>query len=115
MNDEENDDPEIFYITKEEFKRRLALFNTELLKIAMRYTKLAEKTQSKKELTWLLQQIHDIKQDIDQHNEMMKRADIEDGYLLFYIDEEGNVSMKRCISEEHEKIYGKKGKPTYTA
>ena len=110
MND---DGTEIFYITKEEFKRRLALFNTELLKLAMRYTKLAEQTQSKRKLAWIQKQIEDIRKDMEFHNEMMLRADIEDGYLLYWIDEEGNVSMRRCTSEEYKKIYNKKGKQTY--
>jgi hypothetical protein len=113
MNDEENDAPEIFYITKEEFKHLLATFNTDLLRIAMRYTKLAEQTKNKRKLAWIQKQIEDIRKDIEHHNEMMLRADIEDGYLLFFIDSEGNISMRRCTHEEYEKIYGKKEKPKY--
>ena len=110
MNDDNGSD--LFYISKDEFKRRIAMLNSSLLELAVRYTKLLEKVKSDEKQKWILQQIQDVREDIFHNNEMMLRADIEDGCLLYYVDGTNNVGMQRCSKEEYQEIYKQK-KATY--
>lgn len=105
---EGNGSPEIWFITREEFKRRIVLMNRDLLKIVLRYAKLLEKAKTQKEIAWITGQIREIREDIKFNNYLMKKADIEENYLLHWIDEMGNISMRRCTKEEHQETYRKK-------
>ncbi len=103
----------LYYISKEEFKKRLFQINLGLTKIGIRYTSRMLEEKNRKLQEWYKRQIDEIAMDIEHNNQMARRADIEDGFLLYWIDSSGNLSMRRCSSEEYQLIYSRRKKSFY--
>lgn len=117
-----NDEGEaVIFVTKERAKNILSKLIQDNTQLGIRYTsRLIE--EQKKELkgkgnknyqNWLVEEIKEIKEDIKANKKMIWRADIEDGYNLFWMNAENNLLMRRCSSEEYEAIYKPRNRMDY--
>lgn len=95
---------EIKILSKKEFLKRLNEFNKSLLELSKKYIDLSIKNPNDR---WIQEQIKQLAYDIQHNNEMIRRVEIEDGYLIYYVDETLNLAMTRCSKEEYEEIYKK--------
>ena len=111
MSDEDGE--ALYYITKEEFKKRIAGLNVGLAELGKRYTTLMLKTKSEKQMKKYQQETEDLTEDMNHNLEMMRRADIEEGLCLFWVDMENSVKMRRCSNDEYKSIYTRKNKISY--
>ena len=103
----------ILYITKDEFKRRMLMMNTDWTKVATRYAVQIQHAKKEEDSKWFQKEMESITDDIKHNNEMIARAEIEKGYGLFWINNEGMLMMRRCSKEEHDAIYKSKMKIDY--
>lgn len=95
----------IYYITKEEFKRRLAELNLGIADLGKRYATLIAKSPTHKDALKWQHELDELAGDITHNSDMMKRADIEQGYGLYWVDMENNMKMRRCSKREFQEIY----------
>ena len=102
----------IYYITKEEFKRRLAEMNVGMADIGKRYTTLLAKNPDGKHANKWKIEIDSIAGDLQHNLDMMTRVDIEHGYCLMWVDGENSLKMRRCSAREFKEIYTVR-KPNY--
>jgi len=100
----------IYIISKEEWKKRMMKFIESQTELSLRYTNLLLQEKDPRKKAWYQKQIEELSADIKFNLELLKRADIEDGYNIFWVDEEGNLLMRRCSREEYDEIYGMKRK-----
>ena len=110
---EDDDSAAIYYISKDEFKKRMLKMNSDWTLLAKQYIDRMVRTKSEKSLAWLKAQSEDITDDIKHNNEMIMRAEIEKGYNLFWVNAEGNLMMRRCSKEEHDVIYKPRKKESF--
>lgn len=108
-------DEEIYFITKEEFRKRMSQFTESLKELYLKYNKLFLKEKSQKKKAWYKKQLDELREDINHNLEMIRRAELEEGYNIYYIDAAGNIALRRCSKEEYEEIYKKGGKACYIA
>ena len=111
MSDDEGE--AIYYLSREEFKKRIAEMNTGYVEVAKRYTDRMLRVKDEKTQDWFKKQIDDLTSDIIFNNGLMTRADIEKGYQLFWVDGEGNLKCRRCTQREHNEIYKPRKNPNY--
>lgn len=105
-----NDSQPIYYISRNEFIKRLLELNKSIVDLGVVYTTKMieaenEKKPSKKHINWLKKQIDEIGDDVKHNNEMIMRAKIEKDYNLFWVDIAGNMLLRRCTKKEHDEIY----------
>ena len=111
MSDEDGE--ALYYITKEEFKKRLAEMNVGMIEIGKRYsTLLAKNPDGKRADKWKIE-IDAIADDLQHNLNMMERTDVEDGYCLMWVDGENSLKMRRCSNDEYKAIYTRKNKLSY--
>jgi len=109
----EDEGSSIYYISRSEFRRRLAEMNVGLTEIGKRYATILAKRPDAKNSEQYKQEIESITDDIRHNMGMMNRANIEDGYTLFWVDGENSLKMRRCSRKEHDEIYNPREKPHY--
>jgi hypothetical protein len=100
----DNEDCATFYITKEEFKRRMAQNQLMLGGLAKAYADRMTKTQNEWEQTYCQAELDQLVKDIDFNRKLMKRADIEEPYAVYFIKgEEEQLFIGRIGKEQHKK------------
>jgi len=109
----EDDCEALFYVTKDEFIKRMLKMNTDWTKLAIRYATQLQNAKTENDAKWFQKEMEELSDDIKHNNEMVVRAKIEAGYNLFWIDGGGNLSMRRCSKEEHDNVYKPHKKPDY--
>ena len=114
MTDENNEEV-TYYITKEEFKRRMAQNQLMLGGIAKAYSDVMVKARNDWEHEYCKSEIDQIVKDIDYNRKLMRKADIEEPYAIYFIKgEEENLFIGRVSKEQHKKMYETKPKkPEY--
>lgn len=95
----------IFYITKDEFKKRMQK-NQELLSgVGKEYCDALLRAKTEKEKKWIKTEVDQIAKDMDYNLKMIKQADIEQNYVAWYMNANENIFMKRVGKEGHDRIY----------
>jgi len=100
----------IVYISKEEFQKRLEDFNKNNEEVMKKYEALRKE---KPDDDFVQKELDSLKTDIENNNKLLKRVEIEDGHLLFWLDDKGCPTMRRCSKEEYNMIYNSKNKFGY--
>lgn len=95
----------LYYITKEEFKKRLAELNLGITDLGKRYASLIVKNPTHKDAPKWQHELDGLTDDLTHNSDMMKRAEIEAGYNLCWVDGENNMKMRRCSKREFQEIY----------
>jgi len=98
----------IVYIKKEEFQKKLLELNLSLGQLGLVYTRLYIKEKNVSIKKWLQVQINEIAADIQTNDNILRRSEIENGYLVFWSTAGGNMALRRCTREEYRSIYGRK-------
>jgi len=109
----ESEGEAIFYITKDEFVKRMLKMNTDWTGLATKYAFQMENAKKDKDVKWFQHEMESLTDDIRHNNEMVARARIEEGYNLFWVNMEGNLLMRRCSKEEHETMYKPRKNSSY--
>lgn len=100
-------------ITKNEFKKRMLQLIRSYTKLGLRYANLVINCKNPKLSNWYQKKIEELAEDIKFNLQMVRQADIEEGYLIYYIDADGNLTMSRCSREEYLSVYKKKNRKNY--
>jgi len=107
----DDDDCQVFYITKEEFKKRMAQNQLMLGGLAKNYADRMTRSTQEWEQDFCKRELEQITMDIIFNRELMRKADIEEPYAIYFLKgEEQNLYIGRVSKEEHKKIYGTKPK-----
>ena len=110
MSDE---DEAIFYITKDEFIKRMLLMNKDWTFLANKYVFQMENAKKDEDAEWFEKELKELTDDIRHNNEMIARAKLEEGYNLFWADSNNSLNMRRCSKKEFDVIYKMKRKIDY--
>lgn len=110
----ENDEEVVYYITKEEFKRRMAQNQLMLGGIAKSYADAMTNAKTDWEHEYCKSELEQIVKDVDYNRRLMRRADIEEPFAVYFIKGvEENLFIGRVSKEQHKKLYETKPKKPY--
>ena len=94
-------------IDKETFLKHLEKWQAVIRDVMKRYQKALEKETEGWKRGIYMMLIGECRKALE-HNEVLRiRAEIEEPYLLYYLDERGNLSIMRVLPEESKKILKK--------
>jgi len=95
-----------YYITREEFVRRMEKTLRAQMTLKNRYKKALVGTVKDSEEYYLFtEEVQHLIDGIKYNKRMIERTKVEYGFNLFFVDHQGDVFVKRCTKEEHDAIY----------
>ena len=107
----DEDDCVTYYITKEEFKKRMTKNQLMLGGLAKAYADTMIKSKKEWEQDFCREELEQITKDIDFNRRLIRKSDIEEPYAIYFIKgEEQQLFIGRVDKEEHKRIYETKPK-----